>query len=153
MSNWRGTTFLGLSLLVFILALGAAGYVALQLKNKNDSSQHALEKITEDTSEPLPEHADALAPFFTLDPSLSDNRLELNSLLYEPLRHYYATVNERLDGVNVIVSDDIEHTTEVVLSLFISGTQQELKFFYDRIGDSRDGSFPKWEKEMLENTI
>ncbi|MDP3997678.1 MAG: hypothetical protein U1C49_00490 [Candidatus Andersenbacteria bacterium] len=136
-----------LVLLVFITSLATAGFITFRLWRSNQllPSTQPIEP-----SAPAVNTNDPLSPQFTIDPSLEKYRGQINEKLWQPLRDYYATRDQRLTSLTVTSSPDEEHQIESNLKLTnTDGSVQDITFFYD---PDENSNLPDWTPSLLDKT-
>ena len=140
----RGSVLLPAAVFVFTISLLVAGGALYYTRFRGEAKTVSDETMV---GTPLV----ALEADFVADAFREDEQRELRERLYMPLREYYATQSERLVSVAVSPSEDVEHTTEVVVRVQSGDGSRDHVFFYDRTGEERNGEFPVWELSLYDN--
>lgn len=151
----RGGIFLSLAVVIFLLSLLAAAamlFILWQDAGRSTTALLALVRGETAAPSPTPSTLDPLVPSLLLADELINDRADLEKQLWMPLRAYYATRAERLGNITVAPADTPKHTTRVTIQLSTPEDSTEHSFYYDRSGKNRDGSYPKWEPGMLDDT-
>ncbi|MAF81015.1 hypothetical protein CL628_03300 [bacterium] len=147
-----GFILLRLAGLLFIIGLIAAGVTTYRLWGAPSVDELVSTDPTPIAETPNEIDGSFLLPEFQISDDLSEDRAELETKLFIPLRNHYATRDERLGDVSISLTEDEEHTAKVTMTLVTSGGERTLEFFFDREGEEQDEDWPTWTLSNLDNT-
>ena len=150
----KGAVF-ALSLVFFVISLTIVASLKLWLWGQQSGENLLLFNQGTVTDNVVEDSAldELLQPQFSVGSGLQQDTAVLTEKLFEPLRQFYATSDDRLGDVVILESKDEEHSAKVEYELeTAAGVATKIFFFYDREGEDRSGDWRGWEPSLLDNT-